>query len=243
MFTTGNEVSSSMISVVGSETVLVVKGKLIRIDHLRNTDIGYFNFEGQKNKSNFPIERQFFHWAAIFASQLQEGDEYKAVTPVSVIVFYKDRGKTRPLIQNAIATGDLLEGLDTQYLNLIAVNTSKWHDADNDKFKHYLALLHYGMDEDILTGAGVDIGDSGFQDLRNKLMYCCAQRTMDEANEKGDEEMEKMMALFLAEKGKEEGILKGKINVYYEEMQLSPEEIAQKMSIPLERVIETINAL
>ena len=119
MFTTGNKVSSSTLSAVGSETVLVVKGKAIRTDHLRNTDIGYYNVEGQNDQSKYPIQRQFFSWAAIFASQLQEGDDYKDVTPVTVIVFYKDRGKARPLIQKAVAEGDLLEGEDVQYFNLI----------------------------------------------------------------------------------------------------------------------------
>ena len=100
MFTTGQEVSSSMISAVGSEITLVVKGKSIRIDHLRNTDIGYYNFEGQNDQYKFSIKRQLFHWAAIFASQLQEGDEFEDVMPVAVVVFYKDRGKVKPLIQS-----------------------------------------------------------------------------------------------------------------------------------------------
>ena len=171
MFSTGQEVASSMISAVGSEITLVVKGKTIRMDHLKNTDIGYFNFEGQNDQYKFTIQRQFFHWAAIFACQLQEGDQYEDVVPVAVVVFYKDRGNARPLIQKAIATGDLLDGEDTQYLSLISINTAKWQEAKDDKFKHYLALLHYGIDEDTLAKNGVDVGDSNFQELR-KMLYC-----------------------------------------------------------------------
>ena len=107
-------------------------------------------------------------------------------------------------MQSAIATGDLLDGVDTDYLNLIAVNTAKWYEADDDKFKHYLALMHYGMDEEILSEAGIDVGDAGFQEIREMLMRCCVQRKIDEAKKEGDEEMEKMLSEYLIEKGRAE---------------------------------------
>ena len=55
----------------------------------------------------------------------------------------------------------------------------------------------------------------------------------------GDKNMKKMLATLLREEGKEEA----KIEVYYNEMQLTPEEISEKMSIPLNQVIETIKTL
>ena len=63
--------------------------------------------------------------------------------------------------------------------------------------------------------------------------------------------MKKMMATLLREEGIEIGIEKGieigteigAINVYYNEMQLTPEEIAKRMSIPLEHVNKTIKTL
>ena len=82
-------------------------------------------------------------------------------------------------------------------------------------------------------------------------MYCSAERALDDAKKGGDEEMEKMLSVYLAETGKAEGIEVGRaegieigeIKVYHKELQLSPEEIAQKMNIPIERVIEIIKAL
>ena len=251
LYTTGKEVNDSIVNAVGSETSLIVKGKTMRFDHLRNTDIGYVNLEGHKKLSTFTIKRHFSHWSMIFSSQLQEGDDYKIVVPVTVIVFYKNRGKAKPLIQKANATGDLLDGVDTQYLNLISVNTAKWYEADNDDFKHYLALLHLGLDEEVLAKNGVDIADTSFQELRNKLMYCCAEHAMNKAKKKGDKDMSKMLSVYLTEKGMkkgmekgmEKGIEKGAISVYHKEMQLTPEEISQKMNIPLNKVVETIKNL
>ena len=43
--------------------------------------------------------------------------------------------------------------------------------------------------------------------------------------------------------GFKRGFEEGEISVYCEEMHLSPEDIAKKMSIPVERVIETIKSL
>ena len=259
LHTTGKEINNSIVSAVGSETSLVVKGKTMRFDHIRNTDKGFINLEGHKKSSTFTLKRHFSHWSMIFSSQLRAGNDYSIVTPVTVIVFYKNRGKRKPLIQKANAAGDLLDGEDIQYLNLISVNTAKWYKADNDSFKHYLALLHLGLDEEVLTENGVNITDASFQELRKKLMYCCAEHSMNIAKKKGDKEMSKMLSVYLTEKGikigeergieigkvegKKEGKVEGKINVYYEDMQLTPEEIAEKMSIPLERVTETIKTL
>ena len=262
-FTTGKEISNTVESAVGSESTLTVKGKTIRLDSLKNTDEGYFNVEGQIQGSKFTIKRQISYVTIIFASQLQEGDDYDVVTPVTVIVFYKDRGKSKPLIQKANLAGDLLDEEDTQYLNLISVNTAKWRAADNEKFKHYLALLHLGVDEEVLSENGIDITDTGFQELRQKLVQCCIEHAMNKAKKEGDVEMKKMLTTLLREEGieigtekgieigtekgieigTEKGIEIGTINIYYNEMQLTPEEIAERMSIPLERVAKTIKTL
>ena len=44
-------------------------------------------------------------------------------------------------------------------------------------------------------------------------------------------------------KAKAEGIAEGRIKVYHEDLQLSPEEIADKTNIPLNKVVETIRTL
>ena len=268
MFTTGKEAGSTTINAIGSETTLYAGGKTTLFDHIKNTIRGLINMEGQNDRYKFPIQRQIFHWAILFASQLKGGDSYKDVKPVTVIVFYKDRGKAKPLIQKACATGDLLDHEGTQYMNLIAVNTAKWFAAEDRKFKNYLALLHYGLDEEVLSENGIDINDKSFQEARDMMMHCCAQHAVNEAKEKGDKEMKKMMSVYFTEKGieigtekgieigtekgieigtekgieigTERGIEKGRINVYYEEMQLTPEEISKKMSVPLERVYKTL---
>ena len=234
---------------------LVVKGRTVHLDHLRNTDLGYYNIEGQGDQYQFPIKRHFYHWAVIFASQLQAGGKYADVTPVTVIVFYKDRGKARPLMQKAVATGDLMDDVDTQFLNLIAVNTAKWYKADDDKFKYYLALLHHGIDEETLSEKGIDVSDSQFTKLRDMFRRCCAQQKALKARSEGDEEMEKMLVDIWEERGIEKGIEigtekgieiginKGEIKVYYNELKLSPEEIAKKMNLPLKKVVETVKTL
>ena len=129
-------------------------------------------------------------------------------------------------------------------VSIISVNTAKWYEAANDKFKYYLALMHYGIDEEILSENGVDVGDANFQEIRNMLMHACAEHALDKAKDEGDEKMKKMMSVYLTERGIEEGIkigrAEGKIKVYHEELQLTPEEIATKMKIPVERVIETL---
>ena len=71
----------------------------------------------------------------------------------------------------------------------------KWKDADDDKFKYYLALLHYGIDEVILAENGIDVKDTRFQELRSMLMYCCAERALDDAKKEGDEEMKAIIKL------------------------------------------------
>ena len=239
LYSTGKEAGTTIVNAIGSEACVYVGGKTSFFDHLRNTISGYIDFEGQNDRSKFPIQRHLFCWALIFVCQLKEGEDYIKVTPVTVIVFYKDRGKSKPLIQKANVTGDLFADEDTQYFNLIAVNTAKWFEADNQKFKHYLALLHLGLDEDVLSENGIDVTDTNFQQLRNKLMRCCAQYKLDIAKKEGDEEMKKMMAEYLREEGRVEGIIK----VYYDEMKLSFEEIAEKMNIPLNKVVETIATL
>ena len=239
LFTTGKEAGASTVNLIGSEACIYVGGKTAFFDHLRNTISGYFDFEGQNDRFKFPIQRHLFCWALIFVCQLKKGDDHIVVVPVTVIVFYKDRGKSKPLIQKATATGDLLADENTQYFNLIAVNTAKWYEADNQYFKHYLALLHLGIDEDVLSKNGIDVTDSSFQELRNKLMHCCIQHKMDIAKTEGDEDMKKMMAEYLREEGRVEGIIK----VYYEEMKLSFEEIAKRLNIPVNKVVETVTTL
>ena len=119
--------------------------------------------------------------------------------------------------------------------------------ADNQKFKHYLALLHLGVDKDVLSENGIDVTDSSFQELRNKFIRCCVQHTIDIAKKEGDEEMEKLMADYWIDEGIEIGIERGReqgqIYAYHGEMKLSFEEISKKMNIPLNKVIETLKTL
>ena len=64
--------------------------------------------------------------------------------------------------------------------------------------------MHYGLNEEILPEAGIDVGDAIFQEVREMLICCCVQRSIDEAKKEGIEEMEKMLSVHLIEKGRAE---------------------------------------
>ena len=89
----GKSLDEDKIININGELVLSVKGRLIRLDALRDTSAGYINIEGQIEASDFPFKRHVFHGAFIYVSGLQKSETWQSLKPVTSIVIYKDKGQ------------------------------------------------------------------------------------------------------------------------------------------------------
>ena len=208
---TGQKIDEDCIIDINGEIVFTVKGRLIRLDSLRDTSLGYVNMEGQIVATDFPYKRHIFHSAAIYVNGIQKSDSWQDLKPVVSIVVYKDKGEAS-LIETAFMSGDLVKGEDDRkQLHLVAINTKKWNDAKSADLKIYLSTLHYGIltEDNKSRFANVDIDDPVFVAFQSAVKRACATTKQQEYKEKGDDFMATQYATFITEEEKQAAIAKG----------------------------------
>ena len=208
----GKALDDDKLININGELALTVKGRLIRLDSLRDTTSGFFNLEGQVQASKFPFKRHVFYSAFIYVNGIQKGGAWDDLKPVISIVIYKNKGDAH-LMETASLTGTLAKTEDEiNQLTLIAVNTAKWKDAKSEDARAYLATLHHG----ILTKHNeadfqdVDVNSQAFIDFQHAVIMACAQTKQQEYEEKGDEFMATKYVSFLSDEERIAAILKGK---------------------------------
>ena len=206
---------------INGELTLSVKGRLIRLDALRDTNLGFINMEGQIESSSFPFKRHLFYGAFIYATGIQKSDSFHDLKPVVSIVVYKEKGEAE-LIDKAYLAGGLVKTEDdSKQLTLIAINTKKWREAPTEELRTYLSTFHHGIitEENKSDFNGVDINSTTFKSFQRAVRMACAQTKQQEYKEKGDDYMAKVYTSFLTdeeriaaeEKGELRGRLEGKI--------------------------------
>ena len=254
-FTAENLDTDSIVDING-ELVLTVKGKLIRLDTLRDTDIAYINMEGQIDAALFPYKRHLFYGSVIYAMGIQKSETYQNLKPVISIVVYKKKG-TADLIENACMAGNLIKTKDDKkQLVLIAVNTEKWQEAESEELRAYLSTLHYGImtEENKDKFCDLDVESAVFKKFQRAVKLACARTKHQEYKDKGDEFMAVKYTRIISdeeqlaaeEKGMEKGMEKGKqlgLEIAREIFQMLKAdvpvpEIAQKYQVSLREVEE-----
>ena len=192
--------ADSIVDING-EIVLTVKGRLIRLDTLRDTNIAYINIEGQIEPALFPYKRHLFHGTVVYTTGIQKSESFQNLKPVISIVVYKKKSDAK-LIENASMAGDLIKtDDDKKQLVLIAINTEKWQDAESEELRAYLSTLHHGImtEENKGNFINVDVESVIFKRFQRAVKLACARTKQQEYKEKGDEFMATKYASFLTD--------------------------------------------
>ena len=186
---------------INGEIVLSVKGRLIRLDALRDTNVGYINIEGQMDAMDFPFKRHVFHGAYVCINGIQESDSWDNLKPTISIVVYKDKGGNA-VIETAALAGNLIKSDDDKkQLQLVAVNSKQWRSVESKELRIYLSTLHNGIltEENKDSFIGVNIGTVAFKKFQRSVRVACALTKQQEYKEKGDDFMAIQYATFLSE--------------------------------------------
>ena len=238
----GKKLDVDSIVDINGEMVVTIKGKVIRLDSLRVTNMEYINMEGQTDPALFPYKRHLYYAAVIYAMSLQKSESYHDLKPVTSIVVYKKKPEAN-LMEKASMAGDLIKtDSDKSQLTLIAINTEKWSDAPTEELRGYLATLHYGImhEENKSQFDGVDCDSFQFERFQRAVRLACAQTKYQEYRERGDESMVAKYVSFISEEDRkaaeEKGMAKG-VSTAAEIVRLLKEgvpmaEITQKLKVP-----------
>lgn len=244
----GRKVTQELVSYNG-EFVSTVKGKEIKMDSLRKSAKEWIDVEGQQKTSDFPFERHLYYWAYIYSQGINESMDFLDLLPVTVIVIYKNKGKT-PLMETARLTGPLFSRRkEADPLLLVAVNAAKWQDAKSEKLKSYLSLFHNGLKdtEEPELFDGLDLNSDNFTRIRSYFRKSCGLSLLEKYEQEGDEEMKNLTSQFLTaeERAEErkEGMLEGEIKVLYKRVGMTPREIATELELPIEEIKAIIKRL
>jgi hypothetical protein len=243
--------SDGVMHRIKEELFLMVNGKTIRMDNVRKTDAEIVNIDGQQNRFFFPFKRQLFYWAITYISTLQEGEKYNLLLPAISIVIYENRGQNIDLIETAQLEGTLLHSKDDKnQLQLIAVNTVKWREAENEKLKQYLSILHNGVLSEKTKDKfeGVDIASPFFIKLNREILMASAEIKYEEIG-KGGGIMAKRIYKFLTEeqekaameKGMERGMERGMEEGIKKGMEEAIKTIAKETGLSLEKLQEMVS--
>ena len=207
----GQKLDEDKIININGEIVLSVKGRLIRLDALRDTNIGYVNMEGQMDASDFPFKRHVFHGAFVYVNGIQKSGSWNELKPAISIVVYKDKGGDA-VIETASLSGSLVKSSnDKNQLQLMAVNSKQWKEAESEELRIYLSTLHNGImtDENKGSFVGVDTDADTFLMFQRAVRLACAKTKQQEYKEKGDDFMATQYATYLTDEervaAKEEG--------------------------------------
>jgi len=207
----GQKLDEDKIININGEIVLSVKGRLIRLDALRDTNIGYVNMEGQMDASDFPFKRHVFHGAFVYVNGIQKSGSWDELKPAISIVVYKDKGGDA-VIETASLSGSLVKSSnDKNQLQLMAVNSKQWKEAESEELRIYLSTLHNGImtDENKGSFVGVDTDADTFLMFQRAVRLACAKTKQQEYKEKGDDFMATQYATYLTDEervaAKEEG--------------------------------------
>jgi len=254
---TGKTLDEASIIDMKNEIVLSVKGRLIHLDALKDTDIGHINMEAQMIAIGFPFKRHVFHGAATYVNGIQKGDKWEMLKPTTSIVIYKDKGDAE-LMEDATLSGKLIKTDDDRnQLTLIAINSKKWKDAKTEELRAYLSTFHHGiMTEDNKADfAGVDTNSDAFTKIQRAVTIACAHTKKQENKNKGDDSMFSVLDQYLSKeereaaeaRGEAKGEAKG-LNIAWEIINLLKAntpipEIANKFKIPSSEVEKFKTAL
>ena len=186
---------------INGEIVFSVKGRLMRFDILRDTDMGFINIEGQMNATDFPFKRHVFHGAFAYANGIQKSESWDKLKPAISIVIYKDKGDSA-VVETATLLGSLIKSDDDKnQLQLMAVNSKKWRDVESEELRIYLSTLYNGImtDTNKINFAGVNTDTRIFEKFQRSVKLACALTKQQEYKEKGDDSMAAQYATFLSE--------------------------------------------
>ena len=189
------------IIAINGEIVLSVKGRLVRLDSLHDTDVGYVNMEGQIDALQFPFKRHVFYGSFVYVNGIQKSENWDKLKPAISIVIYKDKGDDG-VIETATLSGSLVKSdEDKNQLQLMAVNAKKWEDVDSEVLRIYLSTLYHGiMTEDNKDKfVGVNTDAYIFEKFQRSVKLACALTKQQEYSEKGDDFMAAQYATFLSE--------------------------------------------
>jgi len=189
-----------IISING-EIVYSVKGRLVYLDSLHDTDLGYVNMEGQMEAAHFPIKRHIFYGAFVYVNGIQKSDSWDKLKPSICIVIYKDKGDAAA-IETAALAGTLIKSDDAKkQLQFMAVNTKKWRDVESEELRIYLSTLHNGImtEENKDSFIGANTNTRIFDKFQRAIKLACARTKQQEYKEKGDDSMATQYATFLSE--------------------------------------------
>ena len=190
-----------IISING-EIVYSVKGRLVHLDSLHDTDLGYVNMEGQMEAADFPIKRHIFYGAFVYVNGIQKNESWDKLKPSISIVIYKDKDDDAA-IETAALAGNLIKSDDAKkQLQFMAVNTKKWRDVESEELRIYLSTLHNGImtDENKDSFVGANTNTRIFDKFQRAVKLACARTKQQEYKEKGDDSMATQYATFLSEK-------------------------------------------
>jgi len=240
----GKKLDEDKIININGEVVLSVKGRLIRLDALRDTDIGYVNMEGQMDATGFPFKRHVFHGAFVYVNGIQKSGSWGELKPAISIVVYKDKGSD-DAIETASLCGSLIKSdNDKKQLQLMAINSKQWRNVESEELRIYLSTLHNGImtDENKDSFAGVNVNSVAFKNFQRSVKMACALTKQQEYKEKGDDFMAIKYATFLSEEERVAAEVKGRSvarEIYRLLMNDVPiKEIANMYQLSIEEVEE-----
>ena len=212
------------VIAINGEISLFIRGKCIRLDSLRDTNIGYIGKEGQINARRFPLKRHILYVSVIYAYGIKEGEDYQVLKPAICIVLYKDKGDAA-LIETASLSGSLIKtDEDKDQLQLISINTKKWRDAPTEELRAYFSCLHNGIitEENKSDFDGVNIDSPVFTSFQRAIRRACAEWKKEDHRQKGENDMAAKYTRYISEeerleaeargeaRGKAEGRMEGK---------------------------------